>query len=117
MDAQRPVDYYVDKDFWPAFATAVHVLDAKIQYPEFGIDNDEEDWWFVLIGGDFEDGLIEMSALLILAYKIEYFLTDYEKTTLCVRCGIDLEKEYGDKVIDWRYWKYCTYCGTELDQG
>ena len=117
MSAQRPVDYYIGKDFWPAFDTAVHALDAKIQYPEFGIDNDEEDWWFLLIGGNFEEGLIEMSVLLMAAYKIEYYLDDYEKTVLCVKCAADIEEEYGDKVIVWRYWKFCPYCGTELVQG
>lgn len=117
MCAQRPLDYYVDKDYYPMEYGSVRHLDANVQYPEFGIDDDEGDWWFVLIGGDFEEGLISMSILLMLAYEIEYYLDDYEKTTLCVRCAADLESEYGDKVIVWRYWKFCPYCGTELVQG
>jgi hypothetical protein len=115
MQAQRPIDYYVDKDFYSTFVGGS--LDAKIQYPEFGMDNDEEDCWFILIGGDYEEGLITMSAVLSHYYSINYYLTDYEKTTLCVKCAADLEAEYGDKVIVWRYWKFCPYCGTELVQG
>jgi DNA-directed RNA polymerase subunit RPC12/RpoP len=115
MRAQRSIDYYVDKDFYPTFVGGF--LDAKIQYPEFGMENDEESCWFLLIGGDFEEGLQTLSAMLLFEYGIEHYLDDYEKTTLCVKCGADLEAEYGDKVIVWRYWKFCPYCGTELVQG
>jgi len=116
MDAQRPIDYYVDKDYYP-MNVGVHELDVKIRYPEFGIENDAESCWFLLIGGDHEEGLVTMGALLSYYYNINYYLTDYERTTLCIKCAADLEAEYGDLNIVWRYWKFCPYCGTELVHG
>ena len=117
MDAQSPLDYYVDKDFYPVFNVTDLDPNIKVRYPEFGRDSDEESCWFLLIGGDYEEGLVSMSAMLLFEYGIEHYLTDYEKTTLCVKCVADLEEEYGDKIVVWRYWKFCPYCGTELIQG
>jgi hypothetical protein len=112
-DPQRPVEYYMDKDY---FLFPSLEQDKRAKYCELGSGGDKEYSWFQSIGTGFEEDLIAMSALLLFEYGIEHYLTDYESTTVCMNCKEDVENAYPD-VIVFRYWNYCPRCGNPLENG
>lgn len=77
MRGQRqPFNYYDDKDFYPIDIFA-HVMDAKIQYLEVAVKAEEDDAWFVYIGGEYEAGLRALSVLYRVTHGIDLKKKDW----------------------------------------